>query len=51
MRMNQAELAAGRRGGGRVRRRLPVGRAGIAPITLQTWHVAIAAPVACLPVD
>ena len=24
--------------------------AGLAPITLQTWHVVIAAPVACLPV-
>jgi hypothetical protein len=23
--------------------------AGLAPITLQTWHVVIAAPVACLP--
>ncbi len=23
--------------------------AGLAPITLQTWHVAIAAPAACLP--
>jgi hypothetical protein len=24
--------------------------AGLSPITLQTWHVAIAAPAACLPV-
>lgn len=24
--------------------------AGVAPITLQTWHVVIAAPAACLPV-